>query len=174
MSGVIAKNADSQMNLSKEEQLTQDVLELPTQSEAGVTDGQNETSRYEIWSYYSYYVGNNGLSLFNFAPSQYQNLLSQAADPNTGLLDFLGQERSINSVLLLANGISFAIQVLIFLIFGSFADIGSFRPYILIGCSIVAYAIGFAWLGVTDPSKWQAATVKHLNYSPPSETCEIF
>ena len=27
-----------------------------------------KTSRSEIWAYYAYDVGNNGLSLFNFAP----------------------------------------------------------------------------------------------------------
>lgn len=34
-------------------------------------DPQLETSRWEIWSYYAYYVGNNGLSLFNFAPTAF-------------------------------------------------------------------------------------------------------
>jgi hypothetical protein len=27
-----------------------------------------ETSRKEIYAYYAYYIGNNGLTLFNFAP----------------------------------------------------------------------------------------------------------
>jgi hypothetical protein len=27
-----------------------------------------EADRKEIWSYYCYYIGNNGLTLFNFAP----------------------------------------------------------------------------------------------------------
>ena len=27
-----------------------------------------ETERKEIWSYYAYYIGNNGLTLFNFGP----------------------------------------------------------------------------------------------------------
>src|ERR1700733_15083103 len=40
------------------------------------------TSRKELWSYYLYYVGNNGLSGFNFGPSQFQNLLFLAGyDP---------------------------------------------------------------------------------------------
>jgi MFS-type transporter involved in bile tolerance (Atg22 family) len=56
---------------------------------------------------------------------------------------------------LLCNGISFAIQVVVFLVIGSFADFGHWRPNILIGLSIVAYAIGFGWLGVHTSDKWQ-------------------
>lgn len=41
------------------------------------------TTRLELWSYYFYYVGNNGLSGFNFGPSQFQNLLFLAGyDPS--------------------------------------------------------------------------------------------
>lgn len=40
------------------------------------------TTRNELWAYYLYYVGNNGLSAFNFGPSQFQNLLFLAGyDP---------------------------------------------------------------------------------------------
>ncbi|CRG86877.1 Autophagy-related protein 22-1 [Talaromyces islandicus] len=120
-------------------------------------DEKYQTTKKEIWAYYAYYIGNNGLSLFNFAPTAFQNLLSQAADSN-GLLMFAGKMRSINSIVLLSNGISFAIQIVVFLIIGSFADFGQWRPNILIALSIIAWAIGFGWLGVHDPSKWEAAT----------------
>ena len=83
-------------------------------------DPQFETSRWEIWAYYSYYIGNNGLTLFNFAPTAFQNLLSQAAG-NAGTLRFAGVDRTINSIVLVANGISFAIQIVIFLVIGSYA-----------------------------------------------------
>lgn len=117
------------------------------------------SDRTEIWSWYAYYAGNNGLSLFNFGPAQFQNLLAQAADPKTGLLPFLGQQRSNNSIVLLSNGISFAIQAIVFLTVGSYADFGTWRPNILIFCSAVAYGIGFGWLGVTDPAKWRVGVV---------------
>jgi len=94
-------------------------------------DPRYETTRWEIWSYYAYYVGNNGLTLFNFAPTAFQNLLYQAAG-DSEVLHFLGRDRTINSIVLLANGISFAIQVVLFLILGSFADYGTWRPWILI------------------------------------------
>jgi hypothetical protein len=48
-------------------------------------DPKLETDKFEIWSYYLYYVGNNGLTLFNFAPTAFQNLLYQAAGDGTSL-----------------------------------------------------------------------------------------
>ncbi|KAJ5444597.1 uncharacterized protein N7458_008469 [Penicillium daleae] len=117
-------------------------------------DEKYRTTRNEIWAYYAYYIGNNGLSLFNFAPTAFQNLLYQAA-PSDGIMEFLGRPRSINSIVLLSNGISFAIQVVVFLVIGSFADFGNWRPNILIALSIIAWAIGFGWLGVHTSDKWQ-------------------
>ena len=83
-------------------------------------DPKYETTRNEIWAYYAYYIGNNGLTLFNFAPTQFQNLLFQAAGDSETLM-FAGKERTINSIVLLSNGISFAIQIVLFLIIGSYA-----------------------------------------------------
>ncbi|KAF1915647.1 autophagy-related protein 22-like protein [Ampelomyces quisqualis] len=116
-------------------------------------DPKYETTKKEIWSYYSYYVGDNGLTLFNFGPTAFQNLMYQAAGESE-TLRFLGRDRSINSIVLLSNGISFALQVVIFLILGSFADFGSWRPNILIALSTIAFGIGFGWLGVHSEEKW--------------------
>ncbi|KAL1862067.1 hypothetical protein Plec18170_000891 [Paecilomyces lecythidis] len=117
-------------------------------------DDNYRTSKWEIWAYYTYYIGNNGLTLFNFAPTAFQNLLYQAAG-DSGVLPFAGKLRTIDSIVLLSNGISFAIQIAVFLILGSFADFGSWRPNILIVLSLVAYAIGFGWLGVHTEEKWR-------------------
>ncbi|KAI8966174.1 autophagy protein [Daldinia sp. FL1419] len=119
-------------------------------------DESYRTTKKEIYAYYCYYIGSNGLSLFNFAPSAFQNLLSQAAG-DEGVLTFIGKPRSVNSIVLLTNGISFAIQTVVFLVIGSFADFGCWRPNILIVLSFIAYAIGFAWLGVHDKEKWNVA-----------------
>lgn len=83
-------------------------------------DPKYETTPREIWAYYAYYIGNNGLTLFNFAPTAYQNLLNEAAGDST-TLKFAGKNRTINSIVLLSNGISFAIQIVVFLIIGSYA-----------------------------------------------------
>ncbi|KAH6898061.1 autophagy-related protein 22-like protein [Thelonectria olida] len=112
------------------------------------------TSRYEIWAWYAYYIGANGLSLFNFGPTAFQNLLSQAA-PESGLLNFVGRRRDVNSIVLLANGISFAIQAVLFLVIGAYADFGTGRRWVLVFWSLVAFGLGFGWLAVHEPSKWQ-------------------
>ncbi|KAI1295093.1 autophagy-related protein 22-like protein [Xylaria venustula] len=114
-----------------------------------------ETSQWEIWSWYLYYVGANGLALFNFGPTAVQNLVSQAA--GDGLLPFAGRDRNVNSIVLLANGISFAAQAALFIIIGSYADFGTGRRWVLVFWSVVAFAVGFAWLGVHAPDRWRAA-----------------
>ena len=122
-------------------------------------DTRYETSTTEIWAYYSYYIGNNGLTLFNFAPTAAQNLLSQHAQDIGGLdnliVNFAGANRTINSVILLCNGISFAIQTVVFLILGAYADFGTFRPNILIVLSLIAWGVGFGWMGVHTVETWQ-------------------
>jgi MFS-type transporter involved in bile tolerance (Atg22 family) len=100
------------------------------------------------------------LTLFNFAPTAAQNLLAQYAASVGGddneIIYYLGAERTTESTILLLNGISFAIQIVVFLVLGSYADFGTFRPNILIVLSIVAFAIGFAWLGVHTEGNWKA------------------
>lgn len=120
-----------------------------------------ETSRWEIWSYYAYIAGNNGMGPFQFAASAFQNLLAQAAGTG-GVLPFAGRLRTVNSIVLLSNGLSFSIQVPLFLILGSFADFGTWRSSILIVQSAIAIAIGFAWLGVHTPSKWEYGAVLYI------------
>ncbi|KAI1272645.1 autophagy-related protein 22-like protein [Xylaria sp. FL0933] len=121
-----------------------------------------ETSKWEVWSWYAYYVGANGLALLNFGPTAFQNLVSQAAPPDTGLLLFAGRERNVNSIVLLANGISFALQAALFVVIGSYADFGSGRRWVLFFWSVLAYGVGFAWLGVHDPSRWQAGVALYI------------
>jgi len=74
--------------------------------------------------------------------------------PDNTSLPFAGSNRTINSIILLCNGISFAIQIVVFLVLGSYADFGSFRPNILIVLSIIAWGIGFGWLGVHESEQW--------------------
>lgn len=114
------------------------------------------TTKWEIRSWYAYYIGANGLALFNFGPTAFQNLLAQAADAE-GFLTFAGGRRDVNSIVLLANGISFALQAVLFLGIGAWADFGTGRRWVLLVWSIIAFGIGFGWLGVHDPSKWEAA-----------------
>jgi hypothetical protein len=49
-----------------------------------------ETDEWEIWAYYSCYIGDNGLGGFDFAPTAFQNLLYQAGG-ETVVLRFAGR-----------------------------------------------------------------------------------
>lgn len=122
-------------------------------------DERFETTKKEIWAYYAYYIGNNGLTLFNFAPTAAQNLVYEQAvvvgGKDNTILKFAGSNRTINSIILLCNGISFSIQIVVFLILGSYADFGTFRPNILIVLSLIAWGIGFGWLGVHKVDQWE-------------------
>ncbi|EFE34919.1 uncharacterized protein ARB_05875 [Trichophyton benhamiae CBS 112371] len=109
----------------------------------------------------------------DFAPTAFQNLLSQAAGPG-GTLVFAGSRRTINSIVLLSNGISFAIQVLVFLCIGSFADFGTWRPNILIALSIIAYAVGFGWIDVHTSEKWHIASGLYIVGLIAYQTCLTF
>lgn len=60
---------------------------------------------------------------------------------------------SVNSTVLITNGLSFAIQAVLFLLIGSFADYGTWRPWITIVFTILTWAVSFAWLGVQSPEK---------------------
>ncbi|CBQ73374.1 related to AUT4-breakdown of autophagic vesicles inside the vacuole [Sporisorium reilianum SRZ2] len=142
---------------------------LTTSQDSASSESRFITGRWELWAYMVYSVGNSGLGPFNFAPSQFQNLLSQQAtnvgasqcgndgQPDCRLM-FMGKDRTVESIVLLSNGISFAIQAVLFIAIGSFADYGKNRPYILIVCTVIAIAISFAWLGVTKPEQWQIGT----------------
>lgn len=138
------------------------------------TQDKYQTTRWELWSFYLYYVGNSGLPTFNFAPIAFQNLLTLAAqqfyasatcteDDTSGCrLPFAGSNRTINSLVLLCNGISFAIQASIFLSVGSMADFGRGRPWILIVATTITIGIGFGWLGVTDPAQWKVGAALYI------------
>ena len=145
--------------------------------------------------------GNNGLSGFNFGPSQFQNLLYLAGyDPafppyeapcgsSTGcVLPYLGSVRdgllnllcnnvscflsriAVNSIVLLTNGISFALQAVLLLIIGAWSDFGTWRPNITIFFTIAAVAVSFAWLGVEHPDQWRAGVALYVLGC----TCMIF
>ncbi|KAL6882913.1 autophagy-related protein 22-like protein [Trichoderma longibrachiatum] len=158
----VGLNGDDDKKMALEEPSRAVEVELPG-TIMPVLDGGDipTTTKWEIWTWYAYYIGANGLSLFNFGPTAFQNLLSQAA-PEDGLLLFAGRYRDVNSIVLLANGISFALQAALFLIIGAYADFGTGRRWILIVWSLVAYGIGFGWLGVHDPAQWKIGTALYI------------
>ncbi|KII85097.1 hypothetical protein PLICRDRAFT_145783 [Plicaturopsis crispa FD-325 SS-3] len=149
--------------------------EVASVSQKSVKISEWTTTRLELWSFYVFYIGNSGLSGFNFGPSQFQNLLYLAGydpsqEPFTAacsadsdcVLPYLGRVRDVNSIVLLTNGIAFAIQAGLLLMIGAWADYGRWRPNITIFFTIVGVAVSFAWLGVEDPSQWRAGVALYL------------
>ncbi|KAI5476338.1 hypothetical protein MNV49_007851 [Pseudohyphozyma bogoriensis] len=134
----------------------------------------NAVTWMEKWGWYVYYVGNSGLGPFNFGPTQFQNILTLSAhnydQPGVAcdysvacVLPFAGvAQRTVTSAVLVTNGISFAIQCVIFLLIGSYADFGTWRPKILYIFTLLAIVDSFAWMGVTKPGQWVAATVLYV------------
>ncbi|KAK4688267.1 hypothetical protein P7C73_g1840, partial [Tremellales sp. Uapishka_1] len=132
------------------------------------------TTRKELWSWYLYYVGNSGLGPFNFAISAWQNLLYLAGwDPAFARgtvpcgdggcsLNAFGSDRSINSIVLITNGLSFALQAVTLLVVGSFADYGTWRPHITTAFTLLGWGVSFGWLGVETASKWQIGTALYI------------
>ncbi|WVR08359.1 hypothetical protein IAU60_005414 [Kwoniella sp. DSM 27419] len=111
------------------------------------------TTRKEIWSWYFYYVGNSGLE-----PALSGRMGSCVCAWHRALWG--RSERSVNSIVLITNGLSFAFQAVLFLIVGSFADYGVWRPHITTAFTVLTWAVSFAWLGVETP--WQAGTALYI------------
>jgi len=161
------------MSVENDQSEKSEVAAAPQTANLG-SDTRWTTTRVELWSYYLYYIGNNGLSGFNFGPSQFQNLLFLAGyDPtqpaftapcgdNGCVLPYLGRVRDINSIVLMTNGISFAIQAALLLTIGAWADYGTSRPNITIFFTILAVAVSFAWLGVEDPDQWRSGVALYI------------
>ncbi|TCD63208.1 hypothetical protein EIP91_005847 [Steccherinum ochraceum] len=152
-----------------------DVEDRPVTQKLGLGMRKLTTTRVELWAFYIYYIGNNGLSGFNFGPSQFQNLLFRAGydpsqPPGTApcsagtdcVLPYLGHVRDVNSIVLLTNGISFALQAIVLLLIGAWADYGTWRPNITIFFTILAVAVSFAWLGVDHPDQWRAGIALYI------------
>ncbi|KAG6915764.1 hypothetical protein DXG01_009969 [Tephrocybe rancida] len=112
--------------------------------------GRSTTTR-ELWSYYIYYIGNNGLSGFNYGPSQFQNLLflagydptqepfTVACNDNGCVLPYLGQ---IRDILLYKQ---------------------SFYSQLELGPTMAAgVGVSFGWLGVDKPEQWRAGVALYI------------
>ncbi|BEJ04128.1 hypothetical protein CcaverHIS641_0113030 [Cutaneotrichosporon cavernicola] len=124
-------------------------------------------------SWYIYYVGNSGLGPFKFALAAWLNLLHRAGwDPELGRgsscsdgachLHMFGAERSTHSIVLITNAISFGLQAAVFLILGSMADYGSWRPHIVTIATVIGWGACFGWLGVMSPPRWRIGTILYV------------
>lgn len=129
-------------------------------------------NRRELWSYYLYYNGDNGVGPLNYSMILFQSLAFSAGfDPAKGpgsscnaddasgqcVLPWAGGTKSVSSVVLVANGVSFAIMALIFTTIGSAADYGTFGRWLLPILTCICWGAQFASMSLTVPSRWGAA-----------------
>ncbi|KAI8639576.1 autophagy-related protein 22-like protein [Parasitella parasitica] len=115
---------------------------------------QPPTTKWELWSYYLYYNGNNGYTIYSFMPLILQYLAYRGGynpeTPNIRGCDMLDTSKPCNvawgnspngipvsSMLLYVQAIAFSIQFLLFTSFGSLADYGQWNRYILLGATII-------------------------------------
>ncbi|KAF2479339.1 autophagy-related protein 22-like protein [Neohortaea acidophila] len=117
-----------------------------------VGDGTRKTTTpREYWAFALYNLGATGVGLGNYAGGLQQQLV-ESAHPS-GYLDW-PSKTSTSAFILDLNGIIFAVQVVILLVIGPYADYGRWRPWILIVWTIIAIAASFAFLGFSKPSQW--------------------
>ncbi|ORX35478.1 autophagy-related protein 22-like protein [Kockovaella imperatae] len=133
------------------------------------------TSRWEEWAYYLYYNGDSGVGPGSYAQTLSQNYLTQAThdkitgakpctNPNADLcvLQFAGQERSVASVALIANGITFAVMTFLFTTIGSIADYENWNKYILLIATVICWGVQFGFLGTKDGNDWQTGIALYI------------
>ncbi|KZT05596.1 MFS general substrate transporter [Laetiporus sulphureus 93-53] len=126
-------------------------------------------TRKELWSYYLYYNGNNGVGPLGYSMTLFQSLaISAGWDPAQGpgstcssseqcVLPWGSGTKSVSSIVLIANGVSFAIMTAIFTTIGSAADYGTFGRWLLFAVTIICWGAQFASVALTSPSRWGAA-----------------
>ncbi|KAJ6561545.1 autophagy-related protein 22-like protein [Mycena vulgaris] len=134
-------------------------------------------TRKELWSYYLYYNGDNGVGPNGYSMTLFQSLAFAAGyDPVAGVgsscsadtasgqcvLPWAGGTKSVTSVVLVANGISFAIMTMIFTTIGSAADYGTFGRWLLLTVTLICWGAQFASMSLTEPSRWGAAMALYM------------
>ncbi|KAL4897150.1 autophagy-related protein Atg22B2 [Aspergillus ambiguus] len=136
---------------------TEAVIEQPT------------TTRKELWSYYLYYNGDNGVGPGSYTQALFQWALNGAGwQPGTTppkpctqsapcVVPWAGGTRTVSSVVLIANGLCFTFMTVIFVWLGSAADYGSFGRWLLLTLTIACWALQYGMMAIRHPSQWPAA-----------------
>ncbi|KAI9499724.1 autophagy-related protein 22-like protein [Zychaea mexicana] len=117
---------------------------------------QPPATRKELWSYYLYYNGDNGYTMFSYIPNILQYLAYRGGfNPETpdvrgcDLQNTMapcnvswigGSSVPVSSMMLYVQAISFSIQFLLFTTFGSLADYGRWNRYILLLATVIGCA----------------------------------
>ncbi|THH11038.1 hypothetical protein EW146_g8182 [Bondarzewia mesenterica] len=129
-------------------------------------------TRKELWSYYLYYNGDNGVGPNGYSMTLFQSLATSAGyDPIRGpgsscldadasgrcVLPWRSGTKAVSSIVLVANGYEdilacMQIMTMIFTTIGSAADYGTFGRWLLLiitGAAMGLYIVGFVTYGAT-------------------------
>ncbi|KAG1735042.1 autophagy-related protein 22-like protein [Suillus lakei] len=133
-------------------------------------------TRRELWSYYLYSNGGNGVGL-GYTQTLFQGLATAAGyDPVAGpgsscladaasgqcVVPWGSSTKSVSSVVLTANGVSFAIMMVMLTTIGSAADYGTFGRWLLFAITVVCWAAQYACMALTTPNRWVLAMVLYI------------
>ncbi|TFY70105.1 hypothetical protein EVJ58_g43 [Rhodofomes roseus] len=149
-------------------------------------------TRKELWSYYRafisafgylhqhliqktvYYNAANGVGPLIYFLILFQSLATSAGwDPSQGpgstctnsgqcVLPWGSGTKSVSSIVLVANGISFAIMTVLFTTIGSAADYGTFGRWLLFVVTLFFWGSQFAGMALTKPSRWKVAMIIYI------------
>ncbi|KAE8146558.1 autophagy-related protein Atg22B2 [Aspergillus avenaceus] len=130
---------------------------------------QPTTTRRELWSYYLYYNGDNGVGPGSYSQALFQWALTgsgwqpgtEPPEPCTAesacVVPWAGGTRSVSSVVLIANGLCFTFMTIIFVWLGSAADYGSFGRWLLLVLTVACWALQYGMMAIRQPHQWPAA-----------------
>ncbi|RUS25151.1 autophagy-related protein 22-like protein [Jimgerdemannia flammicorona] len=137
-----------------------------------VIEKQVPTTRKELWGYYLYYNGDNGLPIFSYITNLMLYLPYNAGfdptspTPNTPCnqndntkpcnVYFGSGSVPVTSLSLYIQAIGFVIQFLLFTTFGALADYGRWNVRILFIATIIACATQIIPMAFQDASSWPA------------------
>ncbi|CAG8016248.1 unnamed protein product [Penicillium olsonii] len=135
---------------------------------------QPTTTRRELWSYYLYYNGDNGVGPGSYSQALFQWALNGAGhqpdtnppractDSSACVVPWAGGTRSVSSVVLIANGLCFTFMTVIFVWLGSAADYGTFGRWQLLSLTVVCWALQYGMLSIRHPNQWPAAMAMYV------------
>ncbi|KAK0230189.1 MFS general substrate transporter [Armillaria fumosa] len=144
---------------------------------SSINNNEPIVTRRELWSYYLYYNGDNGVGPNGYSMTLFQSLANAAGyDPVKGpgsscdaadasgqcVVPWGGGTKAVSSVVLVANGVSFAVMTMIFTTIGSAADYGTFGRWLLLVITCICWGAQFASMSLTDPSRWGVAMALYM------------
>ncbi|KAG2748357.1 MFS general substrate transporter [Suillus brevipes Sb2] len=157
---------------------------------ASISKDEPVVTRRELWSYYCaqlvihvfltlltiHVSSNQGVGLA-YTQTLFQGLATAAGyDPVAGpgssclattasgqcVVPWGSGTKSVSSVVLTANGVSFAIMTVILTTIGSAADYGTFGWWLLFAITVLCWAAQYACMALTTPNRWVLAMVLYI------------